>query len=587
MTDNGFVDGGSLLAQALRKAQVEKVFALHGGHLDALFRGCKEQGIELIDFRHESSAGHAADGYARVTNKLGVCVVTAGPGFTNAISAITNAQLDSIPVLFIVGAPPLREALTNELQGSIDQIAMITPSTKWAYRVTNTERIPDVTAMAIRQAMTGRRGAVLLEVPIDVLHMSAHTSLITPMADASNRPRPQAAQVEIDAAIALLQKAQRPAIIAGVDAAHARCSAALAEFASLAQIPVFMTARGMGLLPADHPLNAHQAGNIAMLAENKPDVVVLLGQRMGLRLGGRGGAIVPHGAKLIQVHSDAAEIGRIRQVDVAMAADCDAVCEQLFEAALKTQWPDRAAWVQRAVQVQHQVANHYPDTQGPRGVHPFHAVKAVAQAMGTDAIYVLDGGEASSWAAHHVHINNPGHMIGQGYLGCLGTGPGHAIGAQIAQPQKRVVQITGDGAMGFHIGEFDIMARRKLPIVTVILNNTVWGMSLHGQQILYGADYDAISKLGGTHFAQIAQAFGCYAERVEHIDEVLPAMQRALDSGRPACIEIMTDPDIVHPVTVAALGAVPRGSADVMIPYYENIPQPAHRSEGAEMAASA
>ena len=174
-TDN-LLTGGDLLARTLREAGVKRIFALHGGHHEALFKGCHEQGIELMDFRHESAAGHAADAYARTTGDLGVCIITAGPGFTNGVSAIANAKLDGSPVLFIIGAPPLREVETNPLQGGIDQIAMARPMTKWAFSIPTTERIPDLTAMAIRKARAGTKGPVVLELPIDVLHMKVPAS---------------------------------------------------------------------------------------------------------------------------------------------------------------------------------------------------------------------------------------------------------------------------------------------------------------------------------------------------------------------------------------------------------------------------
>jgi acetolactate synthase-1/2/3 large subunit len=187
---------------------------------------------------------------------------------------------------------------------------------------------------------------------------------------------------------------------------------------------------------------------------------------------------------------------------------------------------------------------------------------------------VLDGGEAASWAGAAVEVDGPGRVLSHGYLGCLGIGPGFAIGAQVAHPDRRVVQITGDGAMGFHIQEFDTMVRHRLPIVTVVLNNQVWGMSIHGQQLMYGANYNVITKLAGAHYADIAAAFGCHAERVTDHQDVGPAMARALASGRPAVVEIMTDAEAVHPVTVSMLGQVKEGSREVMIPYYENIPEP-------------
>ena len=564
-------DGGLLLAETLRHAGVEKVFALHGGHLEALFRGCVENDIELVDFRHESSAGHAAEAYARVTGKLGVCVATAGPGFTNAVSAIANAQLDGIPVLFIIGAPPLREAETNALQGGLDQMAMSATASKWAHRITNTERIPDITAMAIRKAVSGRKGAVVLELPIDVLHMTVNASRATTPTGSANAPRPHASPEEISRALDVLHTAKRPAIVCGIEAAHARCGDALAKLAEIVGAPVFATARGMGVLPAAHRLNGQIVGNLALLGNVKPDAILLLGQRLGLRMGGRGDSLLPRSAALMQVQNDAAEMGRIRDIAVAISADSGAVCEQLSEAATLRSWPERSAWCEKAVAAKNGLDLQYPQRETQAGIHPYHAAKCAIAAAGK-AIFVLDGGEAASWAAHHVRANEPGEVIGLGYLGCLGTGPGHAIGAQIAAPSKRVVQITGDGAMGFHVGEFDIMARRALPIVTVVLNNEVWGMSIHGQQIMYGESYSAISKLGNTHYARIAEAFGCHGERVSRYEDIGPAMERAFNSGKPACVEIMTDPDAMHPVTSAALGMVEAGSGDTLIPYYENIP---------------
>ncbi|MCF8470860.1 MAG: thiamine pyrophosphate-binding protein, partial [Parvibaculum sp.] len=205
--------GGDLLAAALSAAGVNRVFGLHGGHLEAFFKGCVERDIALLDFRHEAAAGHAADAYARATGRLGVCVVTAGPGMTNVMSAIANAYLDATPVLFIIGAPPLREAETNPLQGGFDQIAMVRPVTKWAHRITNAERIPDLAAMAIRQAMTGRCGPVVLEVPIDVLHAHANPAYVTVPASGWVAPRPAPLPSDAERIVKLLSQAKRPAII--------------------------------------------------------------------------------------------------------------------------------------------------------------------------------------------------------------------------------------------------------------------------------------------------------------------------------------------------------------------------------------
>ncbi len=574
-TENPRLTGGDLVARTLRAAGVKRVFALHGGHLEALFKGCVEEGIDLVDFRHEAAAGHAADAYARTTGELGVCIVTAGPGFTNAVTAMANAQLDGSPVLFILGAPPLREVETNPLQGGIDQIAAARPMVKWALSAPATERLPDLTAMAIRKAMTGRRGPVVLEIPIDVLHMSVPAAVATQPTGLNVRPHPAPSPGEARRLVELLRAAKRPVVIAGMEAVSQRTSEALIRFADAAQVPVFAKTQAIGLLPSDHPLAGGAAGNLAtlpMIGVERPDLVILLGARLGLLLGGRTGAVVPDNARVVQICADAGEIGRLRDVDLAIEADCAEALEAILAAAGADGFGAYGDWPARAVAAKALFAQAYPDHDMAGGVHPYHAAAAVADAAGAGAVYVMDGGEAASWAGACVKVDGPGRVLSHGYLGCLGTGPGFAIGAQLAHPARRVVHITGDGAMGFHIQELDTMARHKLPIVTVVMNNRVWGMSIHGQQIMFGQNYSVITRLGITRYADIATSFGCHGERVERFDQIAPAMRRALDSGKPALVEIMTDPDVIHPVTLAMLGQAAESSQEVMIPYYENIP---------------
>ncbi|MDE2434674.1 MAG: thiamine pyrophosphate-binding protein [Sphingomonadales bacterium] len=567
--------GGQILARTLKVAGVKQAFALHGGHLEALLKGCVEEGIALIDFRHESAAGHAADAFARSTGELGVCIVTAGPGFTNAISAMANAKLDGSPVLFIVGAPPLRELETNPLQGGIDQIAIARPAVKWATSIPATERIADLTAMAIRKALTAPRGPVLLELPIDVLHMSVPADRATAPSGVTVRPHPAPAPDEARRLADMVLSAKRPVIIAGMEAANASTAAALRDLTAELPIPVFTKGQAAGVLPADHPSNGGTAGNLAllpMMGIEPPDLVILLGGKLGLLLGGRSGAIVPHSARLAQIHTDAGEIGRIRDVDLAIMADSTEAVRALT-AALAGRWPQGLeAWRAQALAADGLFASAFPQAETGAGIHPFHAARAVAEAAGPDALYVFDGGEAASWGGAAARVNIPASVLSHGYLGCLGIGPGFAIGAQIAHPGRRVVHLTGDGALGFHIQEFDTMVRHHLPIVTVVLNNQVWGMSIHGQQIMFGGNYNVITKLEGTHYANIARAFGLHSERVDHFGDLAPALERAFACGGPAFIEVMTDAAVVHPVTEAMLGQVADGSNDVLIPYYENIP---------------
>ncbi|MEO9228514.1 MAG: thiamine pyrophosphate-binding protein [Devosia sp.] len=569
------IDGGELIARTLQRAGVRRIHALHGGHLESFYRGCRNHNIELMDFRHEASAGHAADGHARTTGELGVCVVTAGPGYLNMLSAAVNAQLEGSPTLFIVGAPPLREDETSPLQGGFDQVAMALSCLKWAHRITHTERIPDLLAMAIRKATTGRCGAVLVEVPIDVLHISVNVAEVTSPSGLAVRPRPAPSASEIKAAIEILHKAKRPVVICGSESRFAQCQSDLESFARLCGIPVVSNARAFGMLPFDHPLNGGEAGNLAMLGalgRPRPDAVLLLGAKMGMSLGGRGAAILPDDAAVIQVSADPSEIGRIRDVAVPIAADCGSAVAALLQAAREVSWPDRGDWVQEIVALKHNHARMHGDVAVHCGIHPYQASVAVVEAAGPEAIYVLDGGETGQWAAHAVRVNGPGQFSTTGYLGLLGAGMGLAIGAQMARPDRRVVQIAGDGAVGFHLQELDTMMRHRLPIVTVVMNNRMWGMSLHGQQLLYGRDYEAISRLSDeTSYARIAEGFGCYAETVTRLEDVGAAVTRALGTHRPACIDVRTDPDVVHPRMHAMLK--PSETGEVVIPYYESIPK--------------
>jgi len=574
------LDGGELLARTLKAAGVEEAFALHGGHLEALFQGCVNNQIRLTDTRHEAAAGHAADGYARSTGKLGVCIVTSGPGFTNVISAVLNAQLDATPTLFIVGAPPLREVETNPLQGGFDQIAMITPAAKWAHRITNPERIPVLTAQAIRMATTGRPGAVVLELPVDVLHMPVDAADVW-LAHGMPRGRPRPAPSADEAArlVAFLAGAERPAIMIGGGARYAECGAALARFAELSGIPVVSNTRARGVLDPDHRLNAGAFGTLGVIGALQglqADRVLILGARLGLLTGGRSPGMLPTDVRIAQVDIEPEEIGRVRDVELSVCADVGSALEALLAAGADAAWPDWSAWSGALVGLRSadEMMFASADPAAPM-MHPYLAAKAVvqtAQGKARDPIFVLDGGEAASWAEYHVRARRPGSLLTHGYLGCLGIGQGMAVGAQRAHPDRRVVHVTGDGAVGFHIQEFDTMVRHGLPIVTVVLNNFVWGMSIHGQDAMYGPNRRVITELADTSYDAVAAAFGCYAERVERLADLPAAMERALASGRPACLNVLVDGEPILPATLALLGGAGGGDDEIVIPYYENIP---------------
>lgn len=562
-------DGGSAVVDVLKAVGVDTIFLLHGGHIDPILLASERKGIRLIDTRHEAVTGYAADAYVRMTGKLGVSLSTAGPGFTNVLTAITSAWLDRIPVLFIAGAPPLRDVEKNVLQGGLDQVAMARPVTKWAGRATSAETAVRLTAHAIRTALSGVPGPVYLELPIDVLFDDAPERAAEGLS--LGRPAQPAPQAEAVAdMIKLLQQAKRPVIMVGTGAVLSRSGEQLAAFASRAQIPVFTNVKAAGILPRGHPC---ACGTFADIARSglAPDVVLLFGARTGMYTGGATG-IIPASAKLIQVDVDEREMGRERPADVGIVADCLLTMEAL--AAAQVEWPSRDAYLAEAKAARNWINERFGNMPGRTGapVHPYQAVHALRAVIDEDVLVISDGGDTSGWCEIGLSdlAGAPGTYASVGYLGNLGMHQGWGIAAQLAFPDKRVVCVTGDGSIGFQIMEFDTYVRHGLPIVTVVLNNASWGMSISGQHAMWkGKDLNV--RLEPTRYDLIVEACGGHGELVTDPDELEGAYRRALASGKPACINVMmeTDAKIMSPRTEAMIVAL--GGDEVIMPYYDNL----------------
>lgn len=566
--------GGEVVAETLAALGVTEIFALHGSHLDPLFVACATYGIRLTDTRHEASAGHAADGYARSSNgKLGVCASTAGPGFTNTLTAITNAYLDKVPVLFISGAAPMRDDEANTLQGGFDAVAMARPVTKWAYRVTDVSRIGEFTRRAAEIALAGPPGPVFLEIPIDVIFMPTSQA-----AAAVSHPSAPPAPPEdtVDRLLEVLRKSERPVIIVGGGVVLSDSAAKVKAFAEVAGIPVAASAKALGVLPDDHPYYAGPASVLAMAANGgtAPDTVLLLGARMGMFLGGAMGSIIPADAFVAQVEIDALEIGRVRQSELPIVADCAATLEALLTHAAGRNWTRREAWAERLRGLRQTMLAPFADTKPqsrPGAIHPYHAVKAVLEVLPEEVSLVADGGETGNWVGDQARSRGAGQFLRCGYLGCLGVSPGFAIGSARAHPGRPVVCFAGDGGAGFNIQELDTMARHKLPILTVILNNAEWGMSRNAQSLLYGKNRETIVSLADVDFDVVARGFGLWSRRIDTYEDLAPAVIEALASGSPALLNVITDAAAAHPRTRMMVGDV-SGQDGIPIPYYANIP---------------
>ena len=555
----GTKNGGEILIEMLERAGVRQFFTLHGGHLDSIYMAAHARDFCITDMRHEQAAVQAADGWARTTGLPGIAIVTAGPGVANGVSGIVNAYVDAIPMLVIGGADPSDQDERLTLAGGYDQVALMAPVTKWSHRIPKIERVADQVAQALRIATTGRPGPVFLEIPIDVAFAKMDEEAIVWPTQIRPEARPAPTANAVETAIEWLRKSERPAILLGSGAWFSDLGSHLLDFAECAQIPVFSNSRAHGLIPADHPLCGRNIMNLALLDRASiggPDVVLVLGARLGLFTGGSGDRMLPEDARIIQVDIEPEEIGRNRDVALGIHADCGEAVRALSTAARGRSWPDRAAWVTAAhgagEMLRGLFASSLNEPKAP--IHPYVLADAIVQAAGREAVVVAEGGGTSSWMEMAAQVYEGGDWVSHGYLAQLGTGMPFAIAAKLAHPDKRVICVVGDGAVGFNFAEFDTMLRHGLPVVVVVNNDQQWGMSAHGQDLIYGEGKRVVTDLGATRYDLAAIGFGCHGEHVVEPGDLLPALERAFASGKPACLNIMTDPSVISPVTLALIG---------------------------------
>lgn len=539
------VSGGELVVRTLMKAGVETVFGLHGAHLETIFQSCLDHRVPILDVRHEVGAGHAAEGYARAGRRLGVAMVTAGPGFTNVVTSIANAYLDRTPVLYLAGSAGTRDAETNTLQAGIDQVAIARPITKWAHRIASTQDIPRLVAHAVRLATSGPTGPVLLDLPSDVLNARIEEDSVripeTILLGEGPGPGPKT----LEAALDILAKAQRPVVMAGVGAFQAGITDELETFAEATGIPVFSDFAAHGLVPSSSDLYGgtfHKMDDLK--AEGaQPDAVLALGVRFGLFTLGTGARFAPLDAKLIHVEIDPKEIGRLRDVDLPIVADPKAFLGAANAAAGSHGWKDLKGWrgTIRSARRKRFEALREGLERPAAPIHPIQAVKAIVDHMPKGAIMVGDGAEAYHWMNEVIAQDEPASYITHGFLGTVGMGLGLSLGVQTARPDKPVLLLVGDGAVGFTIIEFDTMARHQLPIVAVVMNNRSWAASQHFQEMVSGQNRVVGTQLGEARYHDVARALGCEGVHVTELKDLGPAIEKAFESGRPTCINVEID----------------------------------------------
>jgi acetolactate synthase I/II/III large subunit len=535
--------GGRLIARRLKAHGVSKLFTLSGGHLFSIYDGCREEGIDIVDVRHESTAAFAAEGWAKVTREPGVCALTAGPGVTNGMSAIASAQANHSPIVVLGGRAPAMRWGQGSLQ-EIDHVPFVRPLTKLAATAGGTEEIPGLVDVAFHAALAPHGGPTFVDFPLDFVFMEApEPELSGDGAGSAQSTLPsRAAGAAIERAGELLGAAERPVIMAGTDLYWGHGEEALLELAETLRIPVFLNGLARGCLAADHELFFSRARSHAL---KNADVALVVGVPMDFRLG-FGGAF---GDETEIVVVDVAEPERAHPR--AVAAECYGGLVETFAdlcAAAGAKALSSERWVSglRAVETERREAERAEreDDRGP--LHPMRLYAELGAVLDRDAIVIGDGGDYVSYAGRVIDSYQPGCWLDPGPFGCLGTGPGYALAAKLARPDRQVVLLLGDGAFGFSGMEFDTLARHGVDVVGVMGNNGIWGLEKHPMEFLYG--YSVAADLRpGTRYDKVVEALGAHGELVQRPADMRPALERAFAAGTPALVNVLTDPTVAYP----------------------------------------
>jgi len=527
--------GGRIVAKVLKSRGVSHLFTLSGGHLFSIYDGCREEGVEIVDVRHEQTATFAAEGFAKATRTLGVAALTAGPGVTNGMSAIAGAQANGSPLCVLGGRAPELRWGSGSLQ-EIDHLPFVSPLVKSAGTVKEPGRIAAETAAALDLALSAPSGPTFVDYPLDVVFTEAEVEI--PPAESAEEP--PAAGVE--EAATLLAAAERPVVMAGTGLYWGRGEGELRALAEQLGIPVFLNGLGRGCLPADHELAFSRARGTGLKGA---DVALVVGVPMDFRLG-FGGSFGEE-TKLIRLDVAPNELTANRAPELDLVGNVAATLAALREAtAAGPRHSD--AWVEqlRGVEEEKRAAEReeLEDSRSP--LHPVRIYKELGEVLDRDAIVVGDGGDFVSYAGRFIDTYEPGCWMDPGPFGCLGAGPGQAIGAKLAHPDRQVCLLLGDGAFGFAGLEFDTMARHGLGVVGVMGNNGIWALEHHPMKFLYG--YSVAAELRPeTRYDQMVEALGCDGILVREPDELKPALERAFASGRPTLVNVLTDPEVVYP----------------------------------------
>ena len=558
------ITGGRLAAEALIDRGVDYVFSLSGGHITPIYQHLENSPVTIFDTRHEQSAVFMAEAYGRLKRRPGVALVTAGPGFTNALSPIANARLANSPLILIAGAVGLESIEKLDLQ-DMHQAPVISPMVKKAFVCHQPQRIPEYFDLAWRTAIGGRPGPVYLELPVDVLNAETDAAKVKKLNNqVDSKPMdPEKAKTILE----MIGQASQPLVIAGSGAWYADAGQELTEFAELTGLPVFTSGLGRGTISDDHPLCFEGAVAIrpgaALMANMSADLIIVLGTRISLYY--IFGDIFRPDAKMIQVDIQPEEIGRNRKLDLGVVSDVKALLTELNRAVreknLGPGFKEKfSGWIGQLKEFEQagkkEAEPKWFKEETP--IHPMRLAREVNDFMDRDDdIVVGDGGDTQIWMSMTRTMKTAGHYLDSGLYGCLAVGLPYANAAQLLNPGKRVCLVIGDGSVGFNFMEFETAIRKKLPIVVVISNDLGWGMIRHSQELRLGHAIDNGTMIGQVNYHKMVEALGGKAMFVDKPGDIKPALEEAFASGLTTCINVMTDPTTISPGSeaLANLGA--------------------------------
>jgi len=508
-----------------------------------LYEGCLDEGIKIIDVRHEQAAVHAADSWARCNpGSIGVAAITAGPGVTDGVTGVANAWRANSPILVFGGQGPFNNLRRGSLQ-EMDHIGVMRPITKYADACYESYRIPEYVELAIRHAISGIPGPAFLEIPMDIFMGQVPDEQVAVPRIRTDPPRLSPDRVEVRKAIELLQAAERPMLMAGTSVKWSRAEDALCNFISDIHLPTYCNGMGRGSVPYDSPefLNRSRRDALKMT-----DCIVLAGTLLDFRM--RFGKAIPESAKVIQLDMDNTLMGQNRQTDVPLvgnlACSFEMLGEEMKNQGVKldfTSFRDELRGIENEAEAKVQAALNSDESP----VDPQRMCREVRDWLDTmdQPIVIGDGGDIVATAAKIIPVKGRGAWMDPGPLGTLGVGMPFALAAQLAHPDRRVVIVYGDGSFGLNGFEFDTAVRHNLPIIGVIGNDGAWGQMMRPQGAMLGWDRLDGALLNRTNYEKVVEALGGHGELVERPEDLRPALDRAAASGKPALVNVMIRQD--------------------------------------------